>query len=252
MGELHLEVLVNRLLNEFKVQLRVGQPRVAYRQTLSKRVEVEGRHVKQTGGHGQFAVAKMVFEPHVSEDERDVVFENKIVGGAIPGEYIPSVEKGVRAACIQGHTLRFPFVNVKAQLVDGKFHEVDSSDIAFQLAGGLAFRQAIEKTAVVLLEPRMRLEVVVPGDNLGEVVGDLNGRRAEVREVEPDGDFRIIRAIVPLAEMFSYTTRLRSLTQGRGTSSMEPFEYSPVPAHVAEKVRKERLEFLEASRRRSK
>ncbi len=244
MGELHLEVIINRLLSEFKIQLNVGKPRVAYRQTLGKEIEVEGRHVKQSGGHGQFGVVNVIFEPITGEDTEEYEFVDKIVGGAVPREYIKSVNKGIFESMEHGANLRFPFVNVKATLIDGKYHEVDSSDMAFQMAGRLAFREAVNRGKAIILEPRMKLEVVCPADNLGEVVGDLNSRRAEVREIETDGDIRIVRGIVPLAEMFNYTTSLRSATQGRGTASMEPSEYAPVPEAVAEKVRAERLEFL--------
>jgi elongation factor G len=247
MGELHLEVLFNRIINEFKVDAVVGKPSVAYRQTISNRVEVEGRHVKQTGGHGQFAVCHVIFEP---VNSAELVFENEIIGGAIPREYISSVEKGIRSSSAMGGPLRFPFVNLKASLVDGKFHEVDSSDLAFQLAGSLAFRNAMERTRVVLLEPRMRFEIVVPTDYMGDVVGDLNSRRAEIHEIEIQDALRVIRGIVPLAEMFNYSTTIRSLSQGRGTASLEPADYSPVPESIAEEVRAERVEFLKQRRRR--
>ena len=239
--QLHLEVLVNRILNEFKVQAIVGKPSVAYRQTISRKVEVVGRHVKQSGGHGQFAVCKMIFEPCESNE---LVFDNKIIGGSIPREYIPSVKKGIKSACVIGGELKFPFVNIRAELFDGSFHEVDSSDMAFRMAGVLAFRQAVEKARVVLLEPYMKLEVVVPADYLGDVVGDLNSRRVEVREIATENHLRVIRGIVPLAGMFDYTTNLRSLTQGRGTHTMEPSEYAPVPEQLALKVRAARLKVL--------
>lgn len=251
MGELHLEVLLNRILHEFKVGANVGKPRVAYRQALPRRLEIEGRHVKQTGGHGQFAVCNLVFEPLEGKDARamqGLEFENKIIGGAVPQEYIPSVERGLRASCEEGHVLRFPFVNIKATLVDGKAHDVDSSDLAFQMAAKAAFRQAIAKAPPILLEPRMSFEAVVPDDYLGEVVGDLNRRRCEVHGIEMEGNLHTIRGLVPLAEMFAYTTTLRSLTQGRGTFSMQPAEYSPLAEDLAAKVRAERLEFL-ASRK---
>jgi len=247
MGELHLEVLTNRLLNEFKVNAKVGKPRVAYRQTIVGTADVEGRHIKQSGGHGQYGVCKVLFE---RGDRVQFEFVNEIVGGAIPREYISSVDKGIREACERGGELGFPFVNIRARLYDGKYHDVDSSDIAFQLAGSLAFRAAIERLQVIILEPRMRFEVVIPPEFMGEVVGDLNSRRAEIRElVTDDASVRIIRGLVPLAEMFSYATTLRSMTQGRGTSSLEPAEYSPVPASVAEVVRKERLKALAAQKK---
>jgi elongation factor G len=238
MGELHLEVLVNRLLSEFKVNAKVGQPKVAYRQTIVGTAQVEGRHIKQSGGHGQYGVCEVIFE---RGEALNLEFVNEIVGGSIPREYISSVHRGIREASERGGALGFPFVNVRARLVDGKAHTVDSSDLSFQMAGSLAFRAALERLQVIILEPRMRFEVVVPPEFLGEVVGDLNSRRAEVRElVTDDNTVRIIRGLVPLAEMFSYTTTLRSLTQGRGTCSLEPAEYSPVPASVAEEIRREK------------
>jgi elongation factor G len=238
MGELHLEVLVNRLLSEFKVNARVGEPLVAYRQTIAGTATVEGRHIKQTGGHGQYGVCEVIFE---RGEGLELEFVNEIVGGAIPREYIPSIRRGLKDACERGGELGFPFVNVRARLVDGKSHPVDSSDLAFFLAGSLAFRAALERLRVIILEPRMRFEVVVPPEYLGEVVGDLNSRRADIREIVSDDiTVRIVRGLVPLAEMFSYTTTLRSLTQGRGTSSLEPAEYSPVPQSVAEEIRRNR------------
>ncbi len=237
MGELHLEVLVNRLLTDFRVKARVGKPRVAYRQTIAGSARVVGRQIKQTGGHGQFAVCEVIFEP---AQGIGLEFSNEIVSGAIPREYIPSVERGIRESCQRGGALGFPFVNIRARLVDGKAHPVDSSDLAFQLAGSLAFRAALEKLKVVILEPRMQFEVVVPPEYLGEVVGDLNRRRTEIREIRTDDrTVRIVRGLVPLAEMFNYTTTLRSLTQGRGSSSLEPAEYSPVPESVAEDIRRQ-------------
>ncbi len=215
MGELHLEVLVHRLVREFKISLSVGRPRVAYRQTLTRPVTIEARHVKQSGGHGQFAVVEVEFEPIEGGEGAALEFEKRIVGGSVPTEYIPSVARGLRDAAKRGDRLRFPFVNVRASLVDGKAHDVDSSDMAFQIAGKLAFRLAVERVGTVLLEPKMKLEVVAPADHLGDVVGDLNKRRTEIRDVEIDGNSRVIRGFVPLAEMFDYTTTLRSLTQGR-------------------------------------
>ena len=252
MGELHLEVLVHRLVREFKISLSVGRPRVAYRQTLTRPVTIEARHVKQSGGHGQFAVVEIEFEPIEGGEGAALEFEKRIVGGSVPTEYIPSVARGLRDAAKRGDRLRFPFVNVRASLVDGKAHDVDSSDMAFQIAGKLAFRLAVERVGTVLLEPKMKLEVVAPADHLRDVVGDLNKRRTEIRDVEIDGNSRVIRGFVPLAEMFDYTTTLRSLTQGRGTATMEPAEYAPVPVQVAEKVRAERLKFLESRQNRSR
>jgi elongation factor G len=239
MGELHLEVLVNRLLSDYQVKVKVGRPRVAYRQTLEGAAKVEGRHIKQSGGHGQYGVCEVIFE---HGEKAAFEFVDEIYGGSVPREYIGSIGRGIKDAAERGGNLGYPFVNIRARLVDGKAHDVDSSDLAFFLAGSLAFRAATERMKVVLLEPVMRFEVVVPPEFLGEVVGDLNSRRAEIRElVTDDSTVRVIRGLVPLAEMFNYTTTLRSLTQGRGTSSLEPAEYAPVPKSVAEEITRLKL-----------
>jgi elongation factor G len=236
MGELHLEVLVHRLLSEYKVKANVGRPLVAYKQTISGTARVEGRHIKQTGGHGQYGVCEVIFEPG---DTVEFQFVNEIIGGSIPREFIPSIRRGIGDACERGGELGFPFVNVRARLVDGKSHPVDSSDMAFFMSGSLAFREAIARLRVILLEPLMRFEIVVPPEYLGDVVGDLNSRRASIGElVTEDSTVRIVRGLVPLAEMFAYTTTLRSLTQGRGNCSLEPAQYAPVPASVAEEIRR--------------
>ena len=234
MGELHLEVLRNRIVRDYNVGASVGAPRVAYRQTLKREVEVEGRHVKQSGGHGQFAVVKVRFEPLQGSGE--IEFSNEIKQGAIPKEYIPSVERGLRSIAVLGGQIKYPYLGFKAVLFDGKSHEVDSSDMAFEAAGKLAFRAAFTRENTVLLEPVMQFEVQTPDDYLGDVIGDLNTRRAQVSDVDSRAHLRVIFGKVPIAEMFAYSSRLRSLTQGRGTYSMEPHGYEPVPAETAKTV----------------
>jgi elongation factor G len=235
MGELHLEVLVNKLKRDYKVEVDTGAPRVAYRQTIKRPVDIEGRHVKQSGGHGQFGIARIKFEP-VDGGSGEIIFEDEIKGGAIPREFIPSIEKGVRDVCEKGGRTGFPIVNVKCLLWDGKYHDVDSSDMAFQEAGRVAMRNCMDQAGMKLLEPRMKLEVQVPDQFVSAVIGDLNSRRAEVHEIDAEGDIKVVRGKVPIAEMFAYSTTLRSLTQGRGTYTMEPLEYSVVPQAIADKV----------------
>jgi elongation factor G len=237
MGELHLEVLVVRMLREFKVHARIGRPRVAYRESISQPIsEVEYRYVKQTGGKGHFAHVVMNLEP--GEPGSGIVFESRIKGGVIPSEYIPAVEKGLREAAESGILAGYPITDVKATLYDGSFHEVDSSEMAFKVAGSIAFKEGVQRGSPVLLEPIMRAEVVVPEDHIGEVNGDLSARRATIEGIEPRvGGTQAIRAQVPIAEMFGYATDLRSLTQGRGVFTMEFDHY----AQVAEQVTKELL-----------
>jgi elongation factor G len=234
MGELHLEVVVNRIKSEYNVEVVTGRPKVAYKQRLNRAKDVESRYIKQSGGRGQYAVAHIRFE--VGRPEDGVLeFVNEIKGGAIPREYIPAVEAGVEEAVRGGGRNGYPFVSVKATLHDGKFHEVDSSEMAFQACGIQAFRQAAEGNTV-LLEPIMKIEVRAPEEFLGGVVGDLNSRRGEISDVEAAGDLRIIRGTVPIAEMFAYSSALRGATQGRGSFAMELHEYRPVPASLAEKI----------------
>jgi elongation factor G len=239
MGELHLEIIVSRLKSEHNVEAVVGRPRVAYRQTLSAACEVEGRHVKQTGGHGQFGVVYVTFEPLTESNE--IEFESAIVGGTVPKEYVPAVEDGIRILCEEGGELRFPFVGIKATLIDGKYHDVDSSELAFNTAGKLALRAAVEKVGTTILEPIMRFEVTVPEEFVGSVMGDLNSRRCIIGEMEEKAGVKIIRGKVPISEMFQYSTSLRSMTQGRGNFSLEPSEYAPVPQSIAKKVVEDRL-----------
>ncbi len=237
MGELHLEVVTNRLRSEFKIDVEVGAPRVAYRQTLRRPVDIEGRHVKQSGGRGQFGIVHVRFD---TGEAQELEFTNSITGARIPTEYIPAVRKGIAAACERGGETGFPFVCISAELYDGKAHSVDSSEMAFQEAGRLAFKNAVEKVGVTLLEPIMRVLVQTPSEHLGDVLGSINARRAEVEGVEEmRGGFSQIRSLVPLAEMFHYATGLRSMTTGRGTYSMEPATYKPVPADLAEEILRE-------------
>ncbi len=241
MGELHLEIIASRLAREFKVPVTTGRPRVAYRQTLARPVEVLGKHVKQTGGSGQYGVVKVSFRS--DPESAPFEFESKIVGGSVPKEYIPAVEDGIRKYCEDGGDLRLPIVGIKAALLDGKSHDVDSSELAFRAAGRLAIRGAMEKGGVTILEPLMKVEVQTPDEFVGAVIGDLNSRRMHIDEIaQGPGDIRIVRGKVPIAETFQYSTSLRSLTQGRATFSMEPSEYVPVPRSLQEVIIAEQRE----------
>lgn len=226
MGELHLEVLVDRMRREFEVSAEVGPPKVSYRETITQAIKVEGRFVRQTGGHGQFGHIWLELEP--LDRGSGIVFSNDIKGGAIPREYIPAVEKGVRAALDNGPLAGFPLVDMAVRLVDGSYHDVDSSEMAFRSAGMLAIREGVPKGKPVLLEPIVDLEVTTPGEHLSEVIGDLGTRRAQIRNIEGQDDLQIVRAYVPLGQTFSYTTALRSITKGRATFSMEFKHYEPV------------------------
>ena len=236
MGELHLEVLVDRMLREFKVQARVGRPQVAYREWITRPVKkAEYRYVKQTGGHGQYGHVVLEIEP--GDAGSGVLFENGIVGGSIPREYIPAVEKGVREAAEGGILAGFPVVDVKIRLYDGSFHEVDSNEMAFKMAGSLAFKEGVLRAGPILLEPIMKVEVMVPEDFLGDIIGQLNSRRGEIlgMEVRP-GNAQAVKSMVPLAEMFGYSTSLRSATQGRGVFTMEFDHYARVSESVARTI----------------
>jgi len=238
MGELHLDVLVDRMLREFRVQANVGRPRVAYRESITHPVEkVNYKYAKQTGGRGQYGHVVISLEP--GERGSGVLFENKIVGGAIPREYIPAVEKGVMEAAESGVVAGYPVVDLKVTLFDGSFHEVDSSDLAFKIAGSLAFKEGVQKGGPVLLEPMMKVEIVVPEEYLGDVIGQVNSRRGNVlgMDIRP-GNAQAVRGMVPLAEMFGYATELRSATQGRGVFSMEFDHYQPVAEMVAQEMLK--------------
>ena len=232
MGELHLEVLVDRMRREFSVAAQVGMPRVSYREALTEAKEVEGRFVRQTGGHGQFGHVVLQLTP--MEQGSGIIFENSITRGAIPREYIPAVEKGVRDALDNGPLAGYPLVDLKIALVDGSFHQVDSSEMAFRSAGMLAIREGAPKCSPVLLEPIADLEVVTPSEYLGDVIGDLGTRRAQIQNIEAQDDLQSVRAVIPLGETFSYTTALRSLSQGRASYSMEFKYYEAVPEHIVQ------------------
>ncbi|AKX97948.1 elongation factor G [Neomoorella thermoacetica] len=234
MGELHLEIIVDRLLREFKVGAKVGRPQVAYKETIRRPVKAEGKFIRQTGGHGQYGHVIIEIEPQ--EPGKGYEFVNKIVGGVIPKEYIPAVDAGIQEAMANGVLAGYPVVDVRATLVDGSYHEVDSSEMAFKIAGSLAFKDAAKKAQPVLLEPVMRVEVVVPDEYMGDVIGDLNSRRGRVEGMEPRAGAQVIRAHVPLAEMFGYATDLRSRTQGRGTYVMQFDHYEEVPKNIAEEI----------------
>ncbi len=234
MGELHLDVLVDRMKREFTVQANVGKPRVAYRETIQRSVRVEGRFVRQTGGRGQFGHVWLEVEPQVRGG--GFVFEDKIVGGAVPREYIPAVRNGVREALDNGVLAGYPVVDVKVALVDGSFHAVDSSEIAFKLAGSMAMKEGLRRARPLLLEPFMKIEVVTPGEFLGDVLGDLGGRRARIQQIEGEGDTQSVRALIPLGETFGYTTTLRSLTQGRASQSLEFSDYEEVSESMAQQI----------------
>ena len=234
MGELHLEIICDRLLREFKVDANVGKPQVAYKETIRKSVKVEGKYVRQSGGRGQYGHVVVEFEP--LEDAQGYMFENKIVGGIIPKEYIPAVDAGIREAMENGVLAGYPTIDVKATLVDGSFHDVDSSEMAFKIAGSLAFKNAVPKASPCLLEPVMKVEVVIPDEYLGDVIGDMSGRRGRVEGMEPRAGGHVVRGYVPLAEMFGYATDLRSKTQGRGTYVMQFDHYSEVPKNIADEI----------------
>ncbi|MCL1971498.1 MAG: elongation factor G [Endomicrobia bacterium] len=234
MGELHLEVLVDRMKREFNVQANVGRPQVAYRETIKKASEAESKYIRQTGGRGQYGHVVLTVEPQ--EPGKGYEFVNKIVGGVIPREYIPAVDKGIKEALTSGTLAGYPVVDVKVTLTDGSFHEVDSSEMAFKIAGSIAFKDACKKGNPVILEPIMKCEVIVPEDYMGDVIGDLNSRRGKISSMDSRNKVQHIKANVPLAEMFGYSTTLRSLTQGRGNYSMEPSHYEEVPKQIADKI----------------
>jgi len=234
MGELHLEIIVDRLLREFKVEANIGKPQVAYRETITKAVKAEGKFVRQTGGRGQYGHVVLEVEPN--ERGAGFLFENKIVGGVVPKEYIAPVEAGIKEAMLAGVMAGFPVVDVKVTLVDGSYHEVDSSELAFKIAGSIGFKEACRKAAPVILEPVMKLEVVTPDDFLGDVMGDINARRGRIEGMEQRGNTQIVRGYVPLAEMFGYATSLRSMTQGRAQHTMSFAYYEQVPPALAEEI----------------
>jgi elongation factor G len=234
MGELHLEVLMDRMEREFGVRANLGKPQVAYKETITALSEGESKYVRQTGGRGQYGHCKIIVEPLKRGAGLEFVDDTK--RGVIPKEFIPSVEKGVKEAMETGVIAGFPVTDVKVTLIDGSFHEVDSSAIAFKISGSLAFKDAVSKGKPILLEPTMSLEVVSPDEYLGDIVGDINARRGKIEEMEMRGGSRVMKALVPLDEMFGYATTLRTLTQGRGVFSMEFFRYNAIPSPIMEEI----------------
>jgi len=234
MGELHLEIIVDRLLREFKVGARVGRPQVSYKETITQEVEVEGKFVRQSGGRGQYGHAIIKMGPN--EKGKGFEFEDKIVGGTIPREYIPSVQQGIKDALKNGVMAGYPVVDVKVELIDGSYHDVDSSEMAFRVAGSIAAKNAMNRANPILLEPIMDVEVVVPEEYLGDVVGDINSRRGKISGILPRKDAQVVEAHVPLAEMFGYATSLRSVTQGRAIYTMQFDFYNPVPQNIADEI----------------
>jgi elongation factor G len=234
MGELHLDIKVDILRRQHKIDVNVGAPQVAYRETITKSTEIDYTHKKQTGGTGQFARVKFIVEP--GEENSGLVFESKIVGGAVPKEYLPGVEKGLNSVMTSGTIIGFPMVDVKVTLIDGAYHEVDSSAIAFEIAARAALREAIQKAGPVLLEPIMKVEVVTPEEYLGGIIGDLNSRRGQIAGTSTRGNAQVVNAMVPLANMFGYVNNLRSMSQGRAAYTMLFDHYSEVPRNVADEV----------------
>lgn len=236
MGELHLEIIVDRLKREFNTKVRVGKPQVAYRETIQVSAEAEGKYIRQSGGRGQYGHVKMRFEP--LELTKTFEFEDRTVGGVIPKEYIPAIEEGVKEAAQSGYIAGYPMVGIKAILLDGSYHEVDSSEMAFKIAASMAFKEAVKHAKPVLLEPIMKVEITTPEEYMGNIIADLNSRRAHIESLETRGHLRIIKALVPLSEMFGYATDLRSLSQGRATYTMVLSHYDKVPEKIAEKILK--------------
>ncbi|MGA2992143.1 MAG: elongation factor G, partial [Candidatus Korobacteraceae bacterium] len=234
MGELHLEILVDRMMREFSVEANVGKPQVAYRETIRKQAQAEGKYIRQTGGSGQYGHVKIRIAPN--EPGKGFEFENEITGGSIPKEYIKPIEAGMREAMEGGVLAGYPMVDVKTELYDGSYHEVDSSEIAFKIAASMAFKEAARKASPVLLEPVMSVEVVVPQEYMGTIIGDLNSRRGRIEAIEHRAGSEVVKAIVPLAEMFGYATTMRSNTQGRATFSMHFARYEEAPRAVAEEI----------------
>jgi elongation factor G len=234
MGELHLEILVDRMFREFKVEANVGKPQVAYRETITKQVESEGRYIRQTGGRGQYGHCWLRLYPQ--EPGKGFEFVNGTVGGSIPKEFINPIQKGIEEAMQGGVLAGYPMVDLKVEVFDGSFHDVDSSEMAFKIAGSMGFKDGAAKAHPVLLEPIMEVEVVTPDDYMGDVIGDLNSRRGKIQAMNPRTGVQVIEALVPLAEMFGYATDLRSKTQGRATYTMQFGHYAQVPNSIAETI----------------
>ena len=241
MGELHLEIIVDRMRREFKVEANIGKPKVAYREAITKSYEIDYTHKKQSGGAGQFAKVKIIFEPLPADTKEQFIFESEVVGGRVPREYIPGVEKGLEQAKDTGVLAGYPVVRLKARLIDGAYHDVDSSVLAFEIAARTAFREAISKAGPIILEPIMKVEVVTPEEYMGDVIGDINSRRGQIQNLEGRDVAQVITAKVPLAEMFGYVNDLRSLSQGRASYTMEFDSYEPVPANVAEEIKAKKI-----------
>jgi elongation factor G len=236
MGELHLDIIVDRMRREFKVEANVGKPQVAYRETIRASVEQEGKFVRQSGGRGQYGHVWLKIEPQ--QEGKGYEFVNGIVGGVVPREYIPAVDKGVKEALEGGVIAGYPVVDVKVTIFDGSYHDVDSNEMAFKIAGSMAFKDGVRKARPVLLEPIMKVEVVTPEDYSGDVIGDLSRRRGQIQGMEDSVSGKVVTAEVPLAEMFGYATSVRSMSQGRATFTMEFAKYLEVPSNVAEAVMK--------------
>jgi len=234
MGELHLEVIVSRLVSEFGVQATIGKPRVAYKETITEPVRVEGKFIQQTGGHGQYGHVCLELEP--AERGAGFQFVDRVKGGNLPRKYVPAVETGIREAVQTGVLAGYPVVDIKVTLYDGSYHEVDSSELAFKMAGSIALRNGVAKAEPVLLEPVMKLSAIAPQQFLGDIIADLNSRRGQIESVETYGDTCAVHVWVPLAETFGYATNLRSLTQGRATHSMEFYHYQELPSEIAEQI----------------
>ncbi|MEA3304799.1 MAG: elongation factor G, partial [Patescibacteria group bacterium] len=238
MGELHLDIIVDRMKREFKVEAAVGAPQVAYRETIQKEADCEEKYSKQTGGRGQYGHVKMVIEP--LEPGSGFVFEDEVTGGRIPKEYIPAVEKGIKEAMSRGYVAGYQMEDLKVRLLDGSYHEVDSSELAFKMAGSIAFRDGVSRAKPVLLEPIMAVEITTPDEYMGDIVGNVSSRRGMVKEMIDRNGLKVVRADIPLSEMFGYSTDLRSMSQGRANYAMEMDHYSKVPTSVAEKVKEDR------------
>ena len=234
MGELHLDIIVDRLLREYKVEANVGAPQVAYKETITKAVDQDTKYARQSGGKGQYGHVKIHVEPN--ESGKGYEFVNALVGGAIPKEYVPAIDAGIQGAMLSGVLAGYPVVDVKVTLYDGSYHEVDSSEMAFKIAGSMAFKEGARRASPVLLEPVMAVEVRTPEEYMGDVIGDLNSRRGQIQGMEARPGAQQIDALVPLSEMFGYATDLRSRTQGRGQYSMEPHSYVEIPKSITDKI----------------
>jgi elongation factor G len=234
MGELHLEILVDRMKREFSVEANVGQPQVAYRETCKKQVTAEGKYIRQTGGRGQYG--HVVIKVIPQESGKGYEFINNIVGGSIPREFINPINQGIEEAMTRGVIAGYPVVDVAVDLFDGSFHEVDSSEMAFKIAGSMAFQDGFKKADPIILEPIMKVEVLTPEESMGDVMGDLSSKRGQILEMGDKGNVKFIHALVPLGSMFGYTTSLRSMTQGRASNTMEFEKYAEVPPHVAKEI----------------